>query len=530
MAIRARIRLEAGESATVSFTTLVAPTRERAWEMADRYDDPSAAQRALDLAWTTAQVELRELNLTPADAAVYQAVAGHLFYANRSLAAPDEERLGCRGSQPLLWSVGVSGDWPILLASIDSMEGLSTLRQLLSAHRYWRRRGMQVDLVVLDTHPPTYQKEVRDRITATVLASTEGGGLDHPGGVFVRRVDLLAPEVLTMLRATARVIVPCDGRSLGRLLEQLSPEDEAIAQPEPSVSTLRRLERSTPQVFRAIKNITARLLESDTPPDGSEAVRKGRSKGEDLSTEELQAPLGPPLRMDNGIGGLTDAGDYEIRLRGGMLPPAPWANVVANPRAGFVVTERGGGFSWAENSFFYRLTPWHNDPVSDPVSDVLYLRDEDSGDLWSATPAPIRHHTPYVVRHGAAVSSFEHEHNGIATRLTLGVAPEDPVKLSLLEVTNRGTKSRKLTVTSYVEWTLGVLREHTRHQVQTAFDPVRRAILARNTFDPQFADRIAFCAMSEPVTGHTGDRREFLGRNGSATAPLALSMDIALEG
>ncbi|MBW8770145.1 MAG: carbohydrate-binding protein, partial [Gemmatimonadetes bacterium] len=532
MAIRARVRLEAGESATVAFTTLVAPTRERAFELADRYDEPSAAQRALDLAWTTAQVELRELNISPADAAVYQEVAGHLFYANRSLGAAEEERLGCRGTQPLLWSIGVSGDWPILLAAIDSMEGLTTLRQLLSAHRYWRRRGMQVDLVVLDTHPPTYQKDVRDKITATVLASTEGGGLDHPGGVFVRRVDLLAPDVLLMLRSTARVIVDCDGRSLGRMLEQMTgPDEEAVSSAEPSVSTLRRLERSTPVVFRAIRNITARLLDTDTPPDGTDAVRgAARAKSDVAAAEQLHAPLGPPLQLDNGIGGLTDAGDYEIRLRGGVLPPAPWANVVANPSAGFVVTERGGGFSWTDNSFFYRLTPWHNDPVSDPVSEVLYLRDEDSGELWSATPAPIRHDTPYVVRHGAALSTFEHEHGGIATKLTLGVAPDDPVKLSLLEVTNRGTKPRKLTVTSYVEWTLGVLREHTRHQVLTSFDPKRRAILARNTFDPQFAERMAFWVVSEPVLGHTGDRREFLGRNGTASAPRGLGKDVTLDG
>jgi cyclic beta-1,2-glucan synthetase len=163
------------------------------------------------------------------------------------------------------------------------------------------------------------------------------------------------------------------------------------------------------------------------------------------------------------------------------------------------------------------------------VSEVLYLRDEDSGEVWSATPAPIRHSTPYVVRHGAAVSTFEHEHGGIATKLTLGVAPEDPVKLSLLEVTNRGTKPRKLTVTSYVEWTLGVLREHTRHQVLTSFDAQRRGILARNTFDPQHSERLAFCVISEPLLGHTADRREFLGRNGTATAPRALGKDVPLE-
>ncbi|MEO8562699.1 MAG: glucoamylase family protein [bacterium] len=528
IALRARVRLEPGQSSTVAFTTLVATTRERAFELADRYDDPSAARRALELAWTTAQVELRELNITPADAAVYQDVAGHLFFANRTLGAPAAERALSRGSQPLLWAAGLSGDWPILLAPIDSVDGLPTLRQLLSAHRYWRRRGMLVDLVVLDTHPPTYQKDVRDRITATVLASTEGAALDQPGGVFVRRADLLAPDVLAMVRTTARVIISCDGRSLGRMLEQLNGADEERAEViDPAMSALRRSERSTPQVLRALQRITARLLEPiELLGNDAEAIVPAP---EDDFVDDASVPAGPTLLFDNGLGGLTESGDYEIRLRGGLLPPAPWANVVANPVAGFVVTEQGGGFTWAGNSYFFRLTPWHNDPTSDPVSDVLYLRDEESHELWSATPAPIRHASPYTVRHGAGVSTFDHEHHGIATRLTLGLAPDEPVKLSLLEVTNHDTRPRRITVTSYVEWTLGVVREHTRNQVHTAFDASRGTIVARNTFDEQFAARLAFCAMSEPVTAHTGDRREFLGRNGATAAPRALVVTTPLE-
>ncbi|HKP14410.1 MAG TPA: glucoamylase family protein, partial [Gemmatimonadaceae bacterium] len=525
VAMRARLRLEPGASATIAFTTFVATTRERAFELADRYDDMHAAQRALDLAWTTAQVELRELNITPSDAAVFQDVAGHLFHAERSLGPSPEDRLQNRGSQPLLWSIGISGDWPILLASIDSVDGLPTLRQLLAAHRYWRRRGMLVDLVVLDTHPPSYNQQSNDRIMAAVLDSGEAGVRDQPGGIFVRRADVVPPDVLLMLRATARVHVACEGQSLSRTLEPVMESEDELESGSPA--TLRLSERSTPQVVRAIQRITSMILDQvpslggdgngAKPADGIAAAAS--TTGDDLPDVPADTSS---LALGNGLGGLTEDGKYEIRLLGDDVPPAPWSNVVANTRAGFVVSERGAGFTWAENSFFYRLSPWHNDPVSDPVSDVIYLRDDETEELWSATPAPIRDPSPYTVRHGAGTSTFEHEHAGIATELTLGIPPDEAVKLSLLRITNRDSRPRRLSVTAYVEWTLGVQREHTRHHVHTSFDAERRAIVARNTFEPTFAERVAFCAMSEPVAGYTADRREFLGRNGTTAAPAAL--------
>jgi cyclic beta-1,2-glucan synthetase len=209
------------------------------------------------------------------------------------------------------------------------------------------------------------------------------------------------------------------------------------------------------------------------------------------------------------------------------VPPAPWANVIANARGGFLVTERGASCTWVENSQFFRLTPWHNDPVSDPVSEVLYLCDEESGDCWTATPAPMRRDAPYTVVHGAGSSSFQHEAFGIATHLTLGIAEDAPIKLSLLRLTNHGKRARRIAVTSYVEWVVGSLREHTQHQVHTSFAPDTGAIYARNFFDPQFASWVAFCAMSEPLASHTADRREFLGRNGTTAAPVGLLRPLA---
>jgi cyclic beta-1,2-glucan synthetase len=544
-ALRVRLRLAPGESGTVAFTTLVAATRERAFELADRYDDPAAAQRGLDLAWTTAQVELRELGITPAHAATFQDFAGHLLYADRSLGAPAAERARNRGSQPLLWAAGISGDLPILLATIDSSDGLPTLRELLSAHRYWRRRGVAVDLVVLDVHPPTYLREHHEAVAAAVLASTEGGVLDQPGGVFVRRQDLLAADTLLMLRATARVIVPCDGRPIRRTLERVEGDDHALAEPTDLVhAELRRSERSSVRIPHTLDRhgarpsawVTAPVAAGDAEPSASAEPSAPASSPASAPASAPaahasdDASAGAPLQLFNGLGGLTAAGDYEIRLHDDALPPAPWSNVVANPHGGFVVSERGAGATWVGNSYFYRLTPWHNDPVSDPVSEVLYLSDEAGGAPWSATPAPIRHPTPYTVRHGAGSTTFAHAHEGIATHLTLALAPDAPVKLSLLQVTNEGDRPRRIRVTAYAEWTLGVVRDQTRHHVQTSFDPARRAIFARNTFDPSFAGHLAFVALSEPLAGHTADRREFLGRNGTTAAPAALAGAAPLSG
>ena len=500
-------------------------TRERAFELADRYDDPHAAQRALDLAWTTAQVELRELNITPADAAVFQDVAGHLFYAERSLGP--SRRTGCanRGSQPLLWSIGISGDWPILLASIDSVDGLPTLRQLLAAHRYWRRRGMLVDLVVLDTHPPSYNQQSNDRIMAAVLDSGEAGVRDQPGGIFVRRADIVPPDVLLMLRATARVHVACEGQSLGRTLEPVTDSEDELE--SGSGATLRLSERSTPQVVRRSAHHV------DAARSGAVARRRWqrrqagqrpgrRSAVEDDAPDALARHV--VALLGNGIGGLTADGDYEIRLVGADLPPAPWVERRREParRLRRLGARRGlhvGGEQLllpphalaqrsGERSGERRALP--------PRRGERRAVERDTG----ADP-PRERRTPCGTRGHARRSSTSTR--GIATELTLGIAPDDPVKLSLLRITNRDARPRRLTVTAYVEWTLGVQREHTRHHVQTSFDARAPARSSRgNTFEPTFAERVAFCAMSEPVTAHTATGASSSAATARPPAPAAL--------
>ncbi|HLA13638.1 MAG TPA: glucoamylase family protein, partial [Gemmatimonadaceae bacterium] len=225
LSLRIRVRIPAGSTAAVAFTTFVSDQKERAIELADLYHDPYSARRALDLSWAQAQAELRDLGIPPADAALYQDLAGHLMFPHPGFRPPqsavEQNKLG----QHALWGLGISGDWPILLATIETPVGMPSVRQLLRTHHYWRLKGITCDLVILNMHPATYMQELSDELLATTIASSEAGLLDRPGGVFLRRADLLKPQDVTLLRAMARVQINCDGLGLGNFLEFPGVED-----------------------------------------------------------------------------------------------------------------------------------------------------------------------------------------------------------------------------------------------------------------------------------------------------------------
>jgi cyclic beta-1,2-glucan synthetase len=480
-AIRARITVPAGGSAEASFTTFMAEDKDQAMQMADLHCDPYSARRALDLSWAQAQAELREFGITPSDAALYQELAGHLLFPHSAFKALPSESEGNQLGQSELWGLGISGDAPILLATINSPDGLPSVRQLLRVHHYWRLKGIVCDLVILNEHPATYLQELSDSLTSTVMASTESGLLDRPGGVFIRRADLLRPEDITLLHAVARIQVDCDGLGLGNFLEF------------PNAEQLYELEELR-----------------DAAPT------------QDVLAASATTEISEGLQFFNGLGGFGEFGDYEIKLEGDTLPPAPWINVIANANGGFIASETGAGSMWAVSSFFYRLTPWQNDPVRDQPGECIYIRDEATGEVWTPTPEPVRHETPYIVRHGAGYSSFRHAHNGLTTTLKMGVPLDDAVKLQVLEIRNDGGVPRKLSVIAYAEWVLGVDREKTQPFVRTSLDEANGVMVACNFFHPDFSGTSAFIAISEPLVGFTSSRREFLGRNGTITAPDAL--------
>jgi cyclic beta-1,2-glucan synthetase len=124
------------------------------------------------------------------------------------------------------------------------------------------------------------------------------------------------------------------------------------------------------------------------------------------------------LLLGNPYGGFSaDGNEYVIHLDQGVSTPAPWANVLAHPHFGTMISESGSAYTWSENAHEYRLTPWHNDPVGDSSDEALYLRDDDTGHYWSPTPLPRPGTGGYTTRHGFGCSVFEHDEDGIHSEL-----------------------------------------------------------------------------------------------------------------
>jgi cyclic beta-1,2-glucan synthetase len=482
-ALRRRVRIAPGATAHIAFWTIVAETKEAVLDLVDKHRDTSAFERARTLAWTQAQVQLHHLGIDSSEAGFFQRIAGHLLYAGSALRPSSDTILRGCGGQPGLWPVGISGDLPIAVLRIADGEHLDLARQLLQAHEYWRMKQLAVDLVILNERASSYTQDLQIALETLVRASEStlpDDGDRRRGRVFVLRADQISVETRMLLASVARVVLV---GQRGSLADQL-----------------------------------------DRVPEPHEVGRVTRKPAAAASEQRAAAPL-PALELFNGLGGFAAGGREYVTLLGpGQSTPAPWINVIANPAFGFQVATEGSGFTWSVNSRENQLTPWSNDPVSDHSGEAFYLHDDDIGELWCPTASPIREHdTPYVARHGWGYSRFEHAAHGIAAELTQYVPLDDPIKISRLTLRNTSGRLRHLSVTAYVEWVLGTSRAASAAFVTTEIDPATGAMFARNRWNPAFGSRVAFADLRGRQTDWTGDRREFIGRNGTLENPAGLT-------
>ncbi|MEO6652931.1 MAG: glucoamylase family protein [Ilumatobacteraceae bacterium] len=490
LSLRVRVHVPAGSTVHTIFSTVVSDSRTEVVDLADKFRDSASFERAGILAWTQAQVQLHHLGIDSDEAHLFQRLANRIIFSDPSLrpisAALEANRSPVNG----LWMYGISGDLPILVVRVDQGDDLETVRRLLRAHEYWRMKLLWVDLVIVNEESASYAEGLQGSLEALVRTTQAMHGSDvgeDRGGVHVLRGDQLTPDGRTLLVAAARVVIVS---RRGSLVEQVE-----------------RLER----------------------PDAKPSPVKPRSSAPMSAYEE--PPSVAELEFFNGLGGFaSDGREYVTVLGPEQSTPAPWLNVIANPHFGFQVSESGSGYTWSQNSREHQLTPWSNDPVCDPPGEVLYVRDDDTGELWGPTALPIRcEGSTYECRHGAGYSEFKHMHAGINLELVQYVPLDLSLKASVLTIENRSSRTRRLSVATYTNWVLGSNREANAPWIVTALDLETGALTARNGRNAEFADRMAFVDLGGRQQAWTSDRTEFLGRNRSVDAPAGLDIGHRLE-
>ncbi len=476
--LRLRVKVPAHASVQVAFTTGLTTSREKALELADRYHDIHAFDRESKFVWMQSQVEMRHLNIDSQTAYLYQLLAERILYSESTLRPPAHMRAANTQKQSNLWVNGIGGDLPIVAVRISDLKDIAAIRKLLRCHEYLRLKGLVYDFVIINEHAASYHQELQDEIMHQIRSTGSQNWMNKNGGIFILRRDITPEKDIAHIQAIARVSLAAN--------EPLSEQ------------------------------VSRKPIDDKYPALGEYAPAKKQ--------DAALIPAAIELDFFNGFGGFSkDGKEYVTILKKSLWTPAPWINVVGNELGfGFQISEAGSGFTWAINSQANRLTPWSNDPVSDPSGEIIYLRDDETGEFWTPTPLPIRGPEQYTIRHGQGYSSFEHSAHGFEHELKVFVPKKDPIKISLLKLKNKTSRRRKISVISYTEWVLGTRREKTGSFLICDLDKDTQAIFARNPHDNEFSNQISFADMSQTNRTFTCSRKEFLGRNGNYANPEAL--------
>ncbi|MBN9377761.1 MAG: protein ndvB [Chlamydiales bacterium 38-26] len=480
--LRYSVHLKPGQRVQVAFITVISDSREKTLSLLKKYADLSASQRAIEMAWAHAQLELRHLRIHQEEVQLFQKLASRVLYPHAQLRPSSERLIRNKKGQSGLWAYGISGDLPIVVVTIADLHEMELVKQVITAHVFWRLRGLKTDLVILNEESTGYEHPLLEQLQRLVQSFTGQVEIGQSGGVFILNSDQIPEEDLILILSVARANLIA---ARGSLRQQLVAPMESTTYP-------------------------ARIK-----PD---------KKAHEYPSESLPFV---ELQFFNSLGGFSpDGREYMIFLSPDKQTPAPWINVIANPNFGTMVSESGLGSTWYGNSQTNRLTPWSNDPVLNPISDTIYIRDDELGTFWSPTPSPIRELDPYRIRHGQGYSRFEHNSHGIEQDLTIFVPVDDqggmPVRIQKLKLKNTSPTKRRLSIYGYTEWVLGIDREKSQMHIITQWDPETQSLFAVNRYNPDYGDRVAF-ATSLPISqSFSANRAEFLGRNGHISNPAAL--------
>lgn len=480
MSIRLKGRIFPGKTLQISFVTAVSESREDLLVLIEKYSQAEFIDRAFTLAHTSGQLEAAYLDIDPLQLEIYQKMTSSILFNSPSRRKFQELIERNTLGQSSLWRFGISGDDPVVLLVIKRIDEIRMLDQILKAHDYWMFKKLKVDLIILCEEANSYDLPLHASIMESLNSSHIHQMIGKSGGAYIIDKSKISLEEVYLFYAVARIIIRGDGGELNEQIEESGKVEREQLGP---------------------RHYSKKITEYGIP-----------------ASEE------PNLLFPNGLGGFTQDGrEYIIQIEKKQQTPVPWINVVSNPKFGFTVSESGSGYTWYGNSRENKLTPWSNDPVTDDPGEVMYLRDDDTGEFWTITSSPIREEGNYEIRHGFGYTQFRHASHGLEQSLVQFVPVNETVKISILKLSNSSNEQRKLSLIYYVRPVLGITDQTTAMHIKTSLNSAG-VLLMGNPYNEDYKAGISFMDISVENRSVTGNRKEFFG-SGSLVNPDCLSKE-----
>ena len=483
--ISTNIDILAGETASVVWVQIAAESREELEKLIRKYKHFNKVRSVVTHSIAESAISTRTHGMSQEQSVLFQEIASQALVGSMN---PVEINSAVSISkEPLvhaLWRMGISGDRPIAVFLIHDINDMQTVKQALKCHEYFKIKNIVLDIVILNNQPASYIKVLDDEIDFMIRQINSSGSKDTAGSLYQIKSDLISKSDRATLLRVARFVMDSHTDTLREALDK--------------------------------KYKNTRIVKTDK----FIATSKYRTR---LSSHTITAL--PNLSFYNSWGGFdASTKEYVMTISSLNMPPRTWSHIIAQPNFGTVVADSGSAYSWSLDSYDNRITAWTNDTQQYKSSEIVYLRDEETGEVWNPTPFPVETNQPFLVKYGFGYASYESVYSGIQQKFTTFVSLEDTVKISLLSLKNNSSKDKVISLYYYLEPSVGILRDHNRDYLSFAYDETSRALFFENEFRNQMPGRTAFASFggTEGEVGWTTDKREFMGRFGSYESPSAL--------
>lgn len=215
--------------------------------------------------------------------------------------------------------------------------------------------------------------------------------------------------------------------------------------------------------------------------------------------------------------------------------PAPWCNYLGSPEYGAIISNNAGGYSFVKSGANGRILRYHFNSDDTPGR-YIYLRDDESGDFWSASWQPVgKDLDKYTceVDHGTAYTNMFTEYAGIKSEVNYYVPLNKAYEVWCVKVTNPSDKPRKVSVFGYAE--LSNDDNYNQDQVNLQYTLcTSNTSFRKNKIYQQINLNWGKCAdgsngnerffglAGQPVTSYNGDKEAFLGMYHGYGNPVAV--------